>query len=86
MERSRASRLATNGNISAPVSHHSAPQAGASFRNIAEHPQDGLPWYAEIEKLDSEECQEALVMGWRRGLFSQAQGRSVGASAKLGLF
>ncbi len=55
------------------ISRHSAPQAGASFRHIAEHPQDGLPWYAEIEKLDSEECQEALVMGWRRGLFAKTE-------------
>ena len=30
--------------------------------------------YAELERLDSEECQDAMVMGWRCGLFAKCAG------------
>ncbi len=29
--------------------------------------------YAEIERLDSEDCQQAMVMGYMRGLFAKTE-------------
>jgi hypothetical protein len=59
------------------------PKEGARFafadwfsedaRFAVAHPRSKEALYAEVEKLDSEECQEAMVMGFKRGLFAKTE-------------